>query len=333
MDSLIRLLVLSDIHHAGPMEQARQGRVPEDRSVLWQRLLLRAHRRFIWLENPLAHNHMLDRFLTQAGEPHWVVANGDYSCDSAYLGLCDNAAFESASICLGRLRERFGERFRGVIGDHELGKRSMAGGFGGLRLASLDRTERELGVPGFWRQEIGDYVMLGVTSTLIALPVYHREMLATEVEEWQSIRARHLQRIEQAFAELRPGQRVLLFCHDPTALPFLWRVPAVRARIGQLEQTIIGHLHSPLIYWQSRLLAGMPTLNRLGGTVRRLSTALNEAGSWRHFRVRLCPSLTGIELRRDGGFYEVDLDPEARRPARFKFHPLPWPEWAIGSLE
>ncbi|HNC99399.1 MAG TPA: hypothetical protein PKW90_24915, partial [Myxococcota bacterium] len=76
-----------------------------------------------------------------------------------------------------------------------------------------------------------------------------------------------------------------------------------------------------------------PPLNRLGGTVRRLSTALNEAGNWRHFRVRLCPSLTGIELRRDGGFYEVDLDPEARRPARFKFHPLRWPEWAIGSLE
>jgi hypothetical protein len=33
--------------------------------------------------------------------------------------------------------------------------------------------------------------------------------------------------------------------------------------------------------------------------------------------------LSGIELLNDGGYYTVLLDPEANRPARFNFHPLP----------
>ena len=127
--------------------------------------------------------------------------------------------------------------------------------------------------------------------------------------------------IRRAFAALPTGQRVLIFCHDPTALPFLWREEAIRSRLPQIEHTIIGHLHTNLVLWNSRLLAGMPSIRFLGHTVRRLSTALHEARLWRPFHVRLCPALAGIELLKDGGYCTIELDPEARHPARFRFHP------------
>lgn len=121
-------------------------------------------------------------------------------------------------------------------------------------------------------------------------------------------------------SRLESSQRVLLFCHDPSALPFLWRDDVVRARLGQIEQTVIGHLHTPVVLWKSRLLAGMPQIHFLGHTVRRFSGALHEARHWRDFRVRLCPALAGIELLKDGGFYAVDLDPGGSVPARFTLH-------------
>jgi hypothetical protein len=31
--------------------------------------------------------------------------------------------------------------------------------------------------------------------------------------------------------------------------------------------------------------------------------------------------LAGIELLKDGGYCTIELDPEARHPARFRFHP------------
>ena len=96
----------------------------------------------------------------------------------------------------------------------------------------------------------------------------------------------------------------------------------LRNKLPQIEQTIIGHLHSNLFLHLSRLLSGMPVIRFLGHSVHRLSGALNEARYWRLFRVRLCPSLTGIELLKDGGYYTVKLDAEARRPAEFTFHPL-----------
>ena len=191
-----------------------------------------------------------------------------------------------------------------------------------MRLASWRRAREELGLDPFWQLEIGSYVLLGFVSSLVALPVFEADMLPAERPEWERLRAEHLAEIRRAFDALQPGQRVLLFCHDPTALPFLWREESVRARLPQIEQTIIGHLHSNLVLWKSRLLAGMPPIRFLGHTVQRLSTALSEARHWRPFHVRLCPALAGIELLKDGGYCTLELDPEARQPARFRFHPL-----------
>jgi hypothetical protein len=121
---------------------------------------------------------------------------------------------------------------------------------------------------------------------------------------------------------LKPGQRVLLFCHDPSALPFLLQEKPVSSRLSQLEQTIIGHLHSPLILWQTRWLAGIPRIGFLGHTAKRMTTALRSARAWHPFKVRLCPALAGIQLLKDGGFLTARLSLSARHPAEFKFHRL-----------
>ena len=66
----------------------------------------------------------------------------------------------------------------------------------------------------------------------------------------------------------------------------------------------------------------MPVIRFLGHSPEKLSAALNEARHWRPFNVRLCPSLAGIELLKDGGYFTVTLDDEAKHPAQFQFHPL-----------
>lgn len=315
--------ILSDIHYAGAAEQAR-GRDYELRAIA--RPLVRAgataFRRFVWRRNPFAGNARLEQFLQRAGGFDYVIANGDYSCDSAFVGLSDEAACQSARECLGKLRQRFGGRLRVNYGDHELGKLSLFSAHGGLRLASWHRARTDLGLPPLWRLDLGRYVLLGFVSSLVALPALAGDMLPAERPEWERLRQEHLAEITAVFAALRPDQRMLLFCHDPTALPFLGREEVIRARLPQIEQTVIGHLHSNLVLWQSRLLAGMPPLGGLGRAVRRFSTALNQARQWRPFRVRLCPALAGIELLKDGGYCTIQLDPEARQPLRFQFHRL-----------
>jgi len=60
--------------------------------------------------------------LERAGEPDLVVANGDYSCDSAFIGVSDPASRQSAAECLSKVRGKFGEKLLMTLGDHELGK-------------------------------------------------------------------------------------------------------------------------------------------------------------------------------------------------------------------
>ena len=251
-----------------------------------------------------------------------VIANGDYSCSTAFVGLSDDASFESAKECIGKLRAKFGSRLRLNFGDHELGKLSLFGSRGGMRLAGWHRSVKELGIQPFWQLDLGRYVLMGVTSSLIALPLFGLDLLPAEKPEWEKLREQHLDEIRTAFTALASDRRVLLFCHDPTALPFLLREDAVRARLSKIEQTIIGHLHSNLYLTKSKLLAGMPVIKCLGHTAQRMSAALNQARDWRPFRVRLCPSLAGIELLKDGGYLIARLDPDAQRPALFEFHRL-----------
>ena len=324
MPRTVTLAVVSDIHYASAAEKARGGdyEFREIRNPL-HRLLLGAFRRFIWLRDPLEHNGLLDVFLDRAGNAAYIIANGDYSCDTAFMGVGDDAACQSARESLGKLRGRFGSSMRATIGDHELGKFTLVGGRGGMRLASYRRAREELRLEPFWQLRLGRYVLMGLTSSLVALPVFEAETMPEERSGWGRLREEHLAEIRGAFSGLESSDRVLLFTHDPSALPFLWREEAVRSRLPQIEQTIIGHLHSNLVLWKSRLLAGMPIIGFLGHPARRMTTALREARYWKPFRVRLCPSLAGIELLKDGGYFTVELDLEARDPARFCFHGIP----------
>jgi len=324
MSDTFRLAIISDIHYAGPAETARGETISRSINNPVRRWIVKQYRRRIWLHDPFSHNHLLDRFLSEVDGPNLVVANGDYSCDSAYVGLTDDAAFESASLCLEKLRGRFGPRLRVTIGDHEIGKKMLAANEGGLRLDSLRRAQQQLKLEPFWQVELGRYVLIGITSTLVALPVFESEALPEELQEWRQLRAEHLERIHGAFDALRPEQRVLLFCHDPTALPFLAEQEAVRARLPQIARTVIGHLHSSAVLKQALRLAGIPPIHFLGHTPRRLSLALRQARYWEQFHIVLCPSPAGIQMLKDGGYLTAELDLDAVRAPRFNCHPLPW---------
>jgi hypothetical protein len=323
MARTVTLGVLSDIHYASAAEQA----FGDDYSYRGirnplLRTLARTYYRFVWTRDPLRQNHLLDRFLQQTAGLEYLVANGDYTCDCAMVGVSDDAAFQSSKECLDKLRQHFGDRLMVNYGDHELGKVSLFGDRGGMRLASYYRAQRELGLKPCWKLELGQYVLLGVVSSLVGLPVFEADTLLAELSEWQRVREQHLAEIREVLSALRSDQRILLFCHDPTALPFLWQEEIVRSRLPQIELTVIGHLHSNVVFWKSRLLAGMPAVGFLGHSLKRFSTALSEAQHWRPFNVRLCPSLAGIEVLKEGGYCTIELDLEAERPSRFQFHRL-----------
>lgn len=323
MNRRVRLAILSDIHYAGPREQA-EGDDYEYRVIPnpLLRFALRQYRRHIWLRYPLRQNSQLDRFLADVPEVDYTIANGDYSCNTAAFGLSDDAALESAQACAGKLRHKFGDRLRLNFGDHELGKLRLMGTRGGMRLKSWQRGIEELGVQPFWKLEFNRYVVLSCTSTLLALPVFAHDMLPEERAGWEKLRADHFAEIRAAFAAARANQRIILFCHDPTALPFLARDEVVRAKIPQIERTIIGHLHSNLYLRLSQILSGLPVIGCCGHSIRRMSTALNEARHWKSFHVLLCPSLAGIELLKDGGYFTAEFDTELSKPAAFHFHAL-----------
>jgi hypothetical protein len=324
MARTFRIGIVSDIHYASAAEQAR-GDDYELRALSnpLLRTCLRAYRHFIWLRHPLRQNALLNASLDRLESADCLVANGDYSCDTGFVGVSDDAAFSSALACLTLMRQKFPNRIHATIGDHELGKFTFAGRQGGMRLASWNRTVNELDLKPFWQFKHGRYTLMGVTSSLIALPSLSAEILPSEAAAWEALRAEHLEAIRRAFTALPENQRVILFCHDPTALPWLWQADAVQRRIRQIEWTVIGHLHTPLIFWKSRLLAGMPHLRCFGHSISKMSRALNQARLWKAFRVQLCPSLAGSELLKDGGFLTLEIDSEARIAARLQRHRLP----------
>ncbi len=309
-----RILIISDIHYASEAEQARGAYESRLTRNPVKRALIGFYRDRIWHRAPLQSNYLLAKCLDRAPNPDLVVANGDYSCDSGYIGVSDAAARESARLCLGVLRERYGARLLAILGDHELGKKSLVGGNGGLRMDSWRRCVDDLKLQPLWSRREGRYALIGVTSSLIALPTLEPEALPEELESWRALRAGYLRELEAVWRGLPRDARIVLFCHDPTALPYLWQEEFVRERAAQIEKTIIGHLHSPLILWQSGLMRGMPVIPFMGHTVRRLSGALHDGRAWKHFHVTLCPSLAGIELLKDGGYLEMELDTEGREP-------------------
>ncbi len=323
MDRRHTILVVSDIHYGGGAERQRGNYEVDAIPGGFQRTAVRLYRHFIWMRHPFAHNQMLDRFIAEAADADLVVANGDYSCDSAFVGVSDDAACESAIECLSKLRNAFGTRLRTVIGDHELGKVALAGGQGGLRLESWHRCLGTLGLEPFWQQDIGAWRLMGITSSLAALPVYEKEVLPDEWPEWKRLREEHMSRIEAAFSSLSPQTKVVLFCHDPTALPFLSQSTVIQSKLAQVALTIIGHLHTQLVFVPSRVLAGLPAVTWMGPSIKRYTAALSRAREWDAFKPALCPALAGIELFKEGGYLRLVLHPEGTEGHELRVHSLP----------
>lgn len=322
--ALFRLLVVSDIHFAGPAEQARRGFEERAAAGPWLRTGVRAYRRYLWLADPMAHNHRVDAILKREPNPDAVVGNGDFTLDSAFVGVSDDAACASAKECLDRLRTAYPGRFQGILGDHEIGKKSFVGGAGGVRQLSLERCETDLGLPVLWRSEVGKWNLIGVASTLASWPMFRTETPDGEKDWWGRRHQEHLAAVGETLAKVPEGAPILLFCHDPSALPFLRRVPEIARRLPDIRATVIGHLHSPLVLALGRGLAGMPRMGWAGNTVRRYTAALNEARCWREFKVRLCPSPAGVQLLKDGGYLTLEFAPDRDDKLMVRRHHLPW---------
>ena len=96
MENGAEVLILSDPHYAGAAEALRVDFEIVGITNPVSRLLVKLWRRLIWLRDPFGHNYLLDRFLEREDEPELVVANGDFSCDSGFIGLADSAARQSA---------------------------------------------------------------------------------------------------------------------------------------------------------------------------------------------------------------------------------------------
>ncbi len=97
----LKIAIVSDIHYAGAAERAR-GNDYESHSIAnpLLRIFVRLYRDFIWLRNPLDQAPQLDSFLNKIALVDYLVANGDYSCDSGFVGVSDPAALASAQECI-----------------------------------------------------------------------------------------------------------------------------------------------------------------------------------------------------------------------------------------
>lgn len=330
---MVRILIVSDPHYVGPSERGRK-----DYEACWlpklsQRLFVRAYRRFFWMKDPLIQTELFLSALEEAGDQavDWVVLNGDLSLDTGFVGVSDPLAFESARLCLNEIWERFDKQtLRVTLGDHDLGKMSMMGGRGGMRIDSLNRFRDDLDIEPCWHLDLGSFRLMGICSSLVALPAYQHDLEPEEKAVWYRERACHLNSIQSRLESLGKHQRLILFCHDPTALPFLLDEQVVtQAILDKIERTVLGHLHSPSIFSLSSRLAGMKPIRFLGRTGEKISKALQKAGNWTPFKPILCPSPGGIQLCKDGGYLTLNLDLEGMK-VDFEFHPLswkkPWPD-------
>jgi len=317
-----RVLIITDIHYACAAEKRRGDYESRTVSKPLPRWLLKQYRHFLWRRDVYGGNHFVDRFIHRASKADWVLGNGDYCCDSAFIGVADDPCLESAQECLGKLRSAFGENFVGIMGDHDLGKKSMFGGVGGMRLKSWTRCVETLQLKPLYTLEVGRYVLVGMNSSLIALPSCIGDCPAEEVDQWMALRQDHLEALRQTLEQVPKDRRLLFFLHDPSALPHLAEQPWMPAFWSRLDGTYIGHLHSELILKMSGVLAGMPRLTGLGHTALKISTALQKAEKWRPFKVQLIPAPGGIEIWKKGGYGELLIPAGEQGRPTLKIHPL-----------
>lgn len=316
----MQLAVISDIHMVGPAELAlanesyeylRQHPSPVARAV--RSSLYRVRRRF-WNGHLKWRQTAFLRALDEVAEqrPDWLIANGDYGGDFGGTGLSNGATLDSARVVVDTIRSRFPERSRFIFGDHDLGKYSTVLREGGIRLHSLDVGERQLRISSFWHEVDECYHLIGVNSSLFTLDLFLPEALAEEIPEWQRRRAAHIEQVTRAFSELPSRGRVILFCHDPSALAVLSRIPVIARRLHQVELTVVGHLHSPTLLRLSRYAAQLSNLSPRYPVARIVATGLAGVKTWSKFNPVVCPSTFGTGHHVAGGILLLTRNADGR---------------------
>ncbi len=313
----MKIAVISDIHVLGPRElaAARQAHAAlgDDVSPMvgrWRRGLHRVRGR-LWngrleLREP-AFRHALARLLEY--DPEWIVANGDFAADYGGVGLSDDATFESAAGAVQLMRELFARRCKFVFGDHDIGKYSTELRGGGIRIDSLERGEKALGIPSFWHVVDEDFHLIGVNSSLFNLELFLPEALIDEVPEWKRRRAEHIEHVRHAFDGLPRHARVILFCHDPSALTLLAQVPVVQRRIAHIELTVVGHLHSPSLLKFAKFAAkSTKNWNPKYPVARIIARSLEGVKTWAQFNPVVCPSTFGTGHHVGGGLLLIERE-------------------------
>ena len=320
----MRIAVISDMHVLGPGEAQRSHRIAHDlgarHSFLarkWNRALLRVRRR-LWNWHPEFREAVFLRALDVIAEfrPDWIVANGDYGGDSSGVGLSDDESFESVRRVLDLMRSTFPDHCRFVFGDHELGKHSTELRRGGIRYESLQRGETALGLRIFWHEQDGAFHLIGLASTLLTLDLFLPEALPGEIPRWLERREELIGRLRETCAALPSDARILLFLHDPSALGALEEIPEVRARLPQIERTVLGHLHAPGLLPLVGLLARLPRLNPRYPVARIIAHGARGAHRWPAFRPVVCPAVFGAGHHFSGGLLFLETDAGGRLHVR-----------------
>jgi len=320
----LRVAVISDVHVLGHQENLGAARIarelgrergPWRRS--WRQGLFALRRRFWnWIPEARFACFVMALERIEDAQPDLVVANGDYGGDARGVGLSDDHTLESAAAVVHFMRLLFPEKCRFVFGDHELGKYSTELRQGGIRLASLLRGERQLGIRSFWREDRAPFVLIGVNSSLFLLDLFLPEALPEESGRWRALQAAHHAEVTAAFAGLADDARVILFCHDPSALGALHEIPAVRRRLPQVEATVIGHLHTPRLLRVTRWLRHLPALKPRYPVARIVAHGARAARDWPAFRPVVCPAAFGAGQHLSGGL--LLLEAEADGPLRIR---------------
>lgn len=312
----MKLAVLSDIHVLGPTELARANasyvELGLDAPPIQRRLrrgLYRVRRR-LWNGHLEWRHTAFMRALEAVADfdPEWIVANGDYGGDYGGTGLSNAATLDSAMIVINLIRERFPARSRFVFGDHDLGKYSTVLREGGIRLGSLEAGEKKLGIPSFWHERDEDFHLIGLNSSLFTLDMFLPEALADEIPEWKRRREEHIEHVRHAFDGLPRKARVILFCHDPSALTALRQVPEIQARVSQVELSVIGHLHSPTLLWLARYAARLGKWKPKYPVARIVAHGLAGVSNWEVFNPVVCPSTFGAGHHVAGGLLFIERD-------------------------
>lgn len=310
----MRLAVISDIHVLGPGENERDREVRVELLTVRGRLrgswgrFLHATRRRLWNWHPESR---YDCFLKALAEMHdydpdFVIANGDYAGDAEGVGLSNDATYESAAGVITLICEIFPDRCFFNFGDHDIGKYSTPLRRGGVRLASVQRGEDLLGIRSFWQQRVDEFELIGVNSSLIILDHFLPEALKEETPEWHRLRNAHLEAVRAAFAGLAPDARVILFCHDPSALGSLRAEPEVAARLNQIDLTVLGHLHEPRLLTLIQRMPHFRLWTPKYPVARIIATGLRDAKTWSVFNPIVCPSPFGAGHHLSGGILFIE---------------------------